>query len=134
MEQLLFPNLWYRVTKDKNSKTTVRNVYCPFPYIHDSINCKLVSSLDKSLYKPSQDSRQETQLTPEEFQVVFTVLSFVNIPAYKFSLYFVFMRYKIKNIIEPASFFQYSWDIYKEMMNNDKENHCPRRRFIVGKV
>ena len=40
-------------TKDKTSETTVRNLYCLFSYIQDSLQLyKLVNFFAKSLYTP----------------------------------------------------------------------------------
>ena len=38
-------------TKDETSETTVQNLHCLFRYIHDSLQLKASSFLDKSYYK-----------------------------------------------------------------------------------
>ena len=46
-------------TKNETSETTVRNLYCQFPNMHDSLQqYKFLSSIVKSLIKPFKDHIQ----------------------------------------------------------------------------
>ena len=70
--------------KDETSETIVRDIYCLFPYIYDSLgNCKRDSFFAKSLNKPSMEDYIQGLLY--EVKIVFTVSSFCGF----FSLYFL---------------------------------------------